>query len=164
VVTNVDGGGKKTVTFTMRATGSVSPGQQQTDHGTVTATLGGGTDSDNFDATIKGGQPTQAPSVAQVSGTVRDITSGTPIKGAVGAQKAASNSGPSTISWIILVLAGLLVLLGVGVFVVLFINRKKGDAEDEEGDGGPGGPHGSPMPPGGGVYGGAPGASPTMVG
>jgi hypothetical protein len=91
-------------------------------------------------------------------------TADAPTPAAQGAQKQASNSGPSAISWIILVLAGLLVLLGVGVFVVLFINRKKGDADDEEGDGGPGGPPGAPMPPGGGVYGGAPGASPTMVG
>lgn len=269
VVTNVDGGAKKTVTFTIRATGSVDPGQQKTDHGTVTASLAGDTANDSFDATIKGGAQTQAPSVTQVSGTVRDITSGTPIKGAVvvlvdsgacapgkeacqtgtdnsgafrftsrpdkpitpgsiqvgatksgfdngvttvdaragqsvtvtiklkpnaeatssatadplptldtqgptadaatqaapgAAQKQVSNSGPSAISWIILVLAGLLVLLGVGVFVVLFVNRKKGDAEDDEGDGPPTGPHGSPVPAGGGVYGGAPGASPTMVG
>jgi hypothetical protein len=264
----VDAADSKQITFTLKA-GNVDPGQSKTDRGRVRAqSIDGGTDTADFNATVKGGQPTQAPSVAQVSGTVRDITSGTPIKGAVvvlvdsgacapgkeacqtgtdgsggfkftsrpdkpitpgsiqvgatkngfdngvttvdaragqsvtvtiklkpnaeasssaavdplptldtqgptadaatqaapGAQKPASNSGPSAISWIILVLAGLLVLLGVGVFVVLFINRKKGDAEEDEGDGGPGGPQGSPMPPGGGVYGGAPGASPTMVG
>jgi hypothetical protein len=58
--------------------------------------------------------------------------------------KTAGNSGPSALSWIILVLAGLLVLLGVGVFVVLFINRRKGD-DDAEDDGNPvPDPHGVP--------------------
>src|SRR5262249_7697586 len=79
------------------------------------------------------------------------------------AQKPASSSGPSTVSWIILVLAGLLVLLGVGVFVVMFLNRRKGGAENEEGDGNPPGLPGAPVPPGGGVYGTAPGPNPTMV-
>jgi hypothetical protein len=268
-VVNVAASDSKQVTFTLKATGNVDPGQSKTDRGRVRAQSIDGSDTADFNATVKGGQPTQAPSVAQVSGTVRDITSGTPIKGAVvvlvdsgacapgkeacqtgtdnsggfrftsrpdkpitpgsiqvgatksgfdngvttvdaragqsvtvtiklkpnaeatssatadplptldtqgptadaatqaapgAAQKQASNSGPSAISWIILVLAGLLVLLGVGVFVVLFVNRKKGDAEDDEGDGPPTGPHGSPVPAGGGVYGGAPGANPTMVG
>jgi hypothetical protein len=245
---------------------SLQPGDTKQGSGSVQLDFGG---QKSFNVTLHGPAQTQAPSVSQVSGTVRDITSGTPIKGAVvvlvdsgacapgkeacqtgtdnsggfrftsrpdkpitpgsiqvgatksgfdngvttvdaragqsvtvtiklkpnaeatssatadplptldtqgptadaatqvapgAAQKQASNSGPSAISWIILVLAGLLVLLGVGVFVVLFVNRKKGDAEDEEGDGPPTGPHGSPVPAGGGVYGGAPGANPTMVG
>jgi hypothetical protein len=264
----------KQVNFTLKATGNVDPGQSKTDHGKVqAASIGGASDSADFSATIKGGQQTQAPAVPQVSGTVRDQTTGNPIKGALvvlvdgvncapgkeacqtgtdgqgafrftsrpdkpitpgslqvgatksgfangvatvdgkagqpatvtiklkpsadasasattdalptleagpatdaptaaattgaGAQKKASASGPSTMSWVILVLAGLLVLLGVGVFVVMFLNRKKGDAEDEDGGGGnpPTGPGpGAPPPVGGGVYGTGPGgANATMV-
>ncbi|MDT4986886.1 MAG: hypothetical protein QOI74_980, partial [Micromonosporaceae bacterium] len=73
------------------------------------------------------------------------------------AQQNVSDSGPSTLSWIVMILAGLLVLAGIGVFVVLFLNRKKGD--DEGGDNDPAGnpPTGPP-----GRYGAVPAA--TMVG
>jgi hypothetical protein len=72
------------------------------------------------------------------------------------AQRNVSDSGPSTLSWIVMILAGLLVLAGVGVFVVLFLNRKKGD-EDPDNDPAGNRPTGPPA-----RYGGAPEA--TMVG
>jgi hypothetical protein len=76
--------------------------------------------------------------------------------------RKAANTGTSAMTWAILILAGLLVLLGVGVFVVLFMNRKKGD-DDQGDDDGPQG--GAPMPAGpGGPYGGMAGAGDrTMV-
>jgi hypothetical protein len=49
------------------------------------------------------------------------------------APKPAGNSGPSTVSWITLVLAGLLVLLGLGVFGMMWVNRRKGDADENAG-------------------------------
>jgi len=81
------------------------------------------------------------------------------------AQKKTSGDSNS-FSWIIVSLAGLLVLLGVGVLVMMLINRKKGDA-GEEGDDtspdGPGGPGGAPVPGAQGMYHGA-GDGATMVG
>ncbi|NJC69077.1 hypothetical protein HC031_04965 [Planosporangium thailandense] len=77
----------------------------------------------------------------------------TPQAAAPNTQKAASSTGLSAVSWIILVLAVLLVLAGIGVFVMMFVNRRKRD--DDEGDEGaaPSGPNG---PAGAGMYGGAP--------
>jgi hypothetical protein len=81
----------------------------------------------------------------------------------------SSDSGPSAFSWVIVALAGLLVLLGVGVIVMMLINRRKNDADEDggpegAGPGGPGGPGGGP-----GVYGGETamhglGGAPTVVG
>jgi hypothetical protein len=264
------GPGTKQVSFTIKATGSVDPGQQKTDQGTVTATSFLESARDTFNATIKADAPTQAPTVKDVSGVVRDATTNAPIKNArvlmldsgsctatspcetgtdnngqfkftsrpdkpitpgslqIGASKTgydtsnnivqvqgkagqsvagvtikiksladasasaspealpsaeaaapttdaaaptaaantdtrkAANTGTSAMTWAILILAGLLVLLGVGVFVVLFMNRKKGD-DDQGDDDGPQG--GAPMPAGpGGPYGGMAGAGDrTMV-
>ncbi|HEV7898775.1 MAG TPA: carboxypeptidase-like regulatory domain-containing protein [Planosporangium sp.] len=255
----------RSIRFSLKATSNVDPGQSKTDHGKVNASGGlAGSDSAPFDATVKGGQPTQAPGVGQVSGTVKDSATGAPVKdalvmlvdsgggciqgarcqtgtdkqgvfrfpspakpiapgtlqigvsragyenltrsveaqagqsiniplalkasaasgtptaealptqdgqqptgdavaptaGAAG-QKAANSSGLSTFSWIILILAVLLVLAGVGVFVMMFLNRRKRDAEDDDqdDDGGPRG--GAPVSGAPGMYG---GADPTRVG
>jgi hypothetical protein len=70
-----------------------------------------------------------------------------------------SDSG-GTFSWVLIILGGLLVALGVGAIVLLVI-RRKDDGEDGAGDGlpGPNGPR--PTPGAQGVYRGGP--SPTMV-
>jgi hypothetical protein len=79
---------------------------------------------------------------------------------AAAAPKPAGNSAPNTFSLIIIVLAGLLVLLGVGVFVMMFLNRRKGNADGNP----PFSPGDAAMGAGSGVYGGAAdGADPTMV-
>jgi hypothetical protein len=94
-----------------------------------------------------------------------DVVAPTEAAAAAPAPKPAGNSGPSAISWIVFVLAGLLVLAGVGMFAVMFLNSRKGDA-DEDADGNPpSGLTGAPMGAGPGVYGGsADRADPTMVG
>lgn len=95
-------------------------------------------------------------------------TTDAPAAGAPNTKKTNSDSGPSAFSWIIVALAGLLVLLGVGVIVMMLINRKKGDAE-EDGEDDPSGPHTPGGGPGGrGVYGGETAVhgmgAPTVVG
>jgi hypothetical protein len=85
------GSGQRKISFSLKAPASVDPGQSKTEHGTVTAQAGGGgllggggpKDSANFDATVKGSQPTQAPTVTQLTGTVKDSTTGSPVKNAV---------------------------------------------------------------------------------
>jgi hypothetical protein len=252
----------KVVRFTIKANGNPAAGQQSRASGKVTATLGGASDSADFDAVIKG--PDQSASVAQVSGVVKDSNgaavkdarvlmvaggacaskpcetgtnsrgeyafrstpdkpilpgtiqlgatktgfenSQTSIEGKAGqsvaappivmrpkaaasasaeptqevvpgptdgqtteapaaqntTQKKAGNDGNS-FSWIVVSLAGLLVLLGVGVLVMMLINRKKGDAEEDGDEPSPHDPNGAPVPGAQGVYHGA-GDSATMVG
>jgi hypothetical protein len=71
-----------------------------------------------------------------------------------------SDSGGGTFSWVLIILGGLLVALGVGAIVLLVIRRKDG-GEDGTGDPlpGPNGPR--PTPGAQGVFRG--GADPTMV-
>jgi Carboxypeptidase regulatory-like domain len=71
-----------------------------------------------------------------------------------------SDSGGGMFSWVLIVLGGLLVALGVGAIVLLVIRRKDG-GEDDTGDPlpGPNGPR--PTPGAQGVYRGGP--DPTMV-
>jgi hypothetical protein len=277
------GNSSKDISFSLTATGNVDSGQSRTDHGRVTATqnvlLGGGSATAAFDVTLTGPQQTQtqAPSIASVSGVVRDAMTSAPLRDAlvvlvdsgacasgngrepcqtgtdsngqftfasapdrplapgtirIGASKSgyekaiasvdagagqsvtitvrlkptvaasssaspdalpsaegqqptadavaptaaalapasAGDSGSSVVSWIVLVLAGLLVVLGVGVFVMMFLHRRNGDAdEDADADGDadgdpPSGPDGVAMGAGSGIYGGAvDGADPTMV-
>lgn len=71
-----------------------------------------------------------------------------------------NDSGGGLFSWVLIILGGLLVALGVGAIVLLVIRRKDG-GEDDTGDPlpGPNGPR--PTPGAHGVYHGGP--SPTMV-
>jgi hypothetical protein len=74
----------KSVTFNLTATGNVDPGQSKTDRGVVTASSGLlSSDTATFAATLKSSQPTQAPTVTQLTGTVKDSTTGSPVKNAV---------------------------------------------------------------------------------
>jgi hypothetical protein len=254
--------GTKQISFTVKeiANPNLAAGQQRTDHGSVqAAAFGGHTASDNLDVRLHG--PNQAANVPEVSGTVVDSTTGTPIKDAIvvlqdGAGKnhqgsgtdasgrfrftsasdpiapgtlmlsatkdqydpvpknydgkpgqaitgvklqlkpaaatptagavlpsdnplaSGSASGPagnatntrnaangtSLFSWVLIVLGGLLVLLGIGAIVLLLVRRKDdGEDADEEYDGAPPNRRGpGPVPASQGVYRGA-GADPTMV-
>jgi hypothetical protein len=101
----------KDISFSVTATGSVDTGQSKTDHGTVIAQqpgglLGGGSSAHaTFDATLKGpqpAQPTQPTSVPEVSGVVRDMTTGSPIGSAmvvlVDAGRCGSDRSPCQVA------------------------------------------------------------------
>lgn len=101
----------KDISFNVTATGSVDTGQSKTDHGTVIAQqpgglLGGGSSAHaTFDATLKGpqpAQPTQPTSVPEVSGVVRDMTTGSPIGSAmvvlVDAGRCGSDRSPCQVA------------------------------------------------------------------
>jgi hypothetical protein len=90
-----------------------------------------------------------------------DVTSDASIDPAAAGNNSDSGGG-GLFSWVLIILGGLLVALGVGAIVLLVIRRKEGgDGEDGADDPNPD-PHG-PMPTPGaqGVYRG--GADPTMV-
>jgi hypothetical protein len=77
-------------------------------------------------------------------------------------QKTSEDSGPSTLSWILIGMGVLLVLLGIGAIVLLMM-RRKDDSDDVDGDYGEPAPN--QMAPVGAAAGGyRGGADPTMVG
>ncbi|MEJ3743030.1 carboxypeptidase regulatory-like domain-containing protein [Actinomycetes bacterium KLBMP 9797] len=75
-------------------------------------------------------------------------------------QNTAAEAGGGMGSWLLIVLGGLLVALGVGAIVLLVIRRKSdnGDDDDDDPEGGAPGPR-SPVPGAQGVYHGAPDAT-----
>jgi hypothetical protein len=111
-------------------------------------------------------KPTAAASASAVpessggafaSGPAADNTTAAAADGPTPGTK--TGSGTSTLSLVLIVLGGLLVLLGIGAIVMLL--RRRGDDDDDDGNEGPqqGPPPGAPP-----VYRDAPLADPTMVG
>ncbi|WP_162907843.1 carboxypeptidase-like regulatory domain-containing protein, partial [Allorhizocola rhizosphaerae] len=92
-------------------------------------------------------------------------SSTTTAAGAVDTKPAADSGGLDTMTWIMIIVGGLLVALGIGAIVLLLVRRNNDEDEDEEDDeddepvrgrpGGPRGPAGAAPRPAGGVYGGA---------
>jgi hypothetical protein len=122
------------------------------------------------DLTLPSATPMATPTDIAPSGNL----SGTPAT--QNTQNAADESGLDSMTWVMIIVGGLLVALGIGAIVLLLVRRNNDDDDDDEEDddddpkggprtpagvgGGPGyrpgGPQGGPQgygPPGGGGYG-----------
>ena len=99
---------------------------------------------------------TEAPSASATPTTTGNVTPGdtTTIDPATN-DPGAGNEEESGLSWILISIGGLLVLLGIGAIVLIFVRRKGDDDEDDDrgrpgprgGKGGPPPGRGGPRPP-----------------
>jgi hypothetical protein len=106
--------------------------------------IGAGQSRNNFRISLQStAVPTPSASAEPTGEPTPDVTdSGAATEPGLTNTAGEQDGGGSTLSWILLILGGLLVALGVGAIVLLVVRRKEGDADDEAATGDPRDPRG----------------------
>jgi hypothetical protein len=111
-----------------------------------------------IDAALASATPTAPPSAAASA-----EVSGSATPGPANTINTAEDDGLDSMTWVMIIVGGLLVALGIGAIVLLLVRRNNDDDDDEEAEDGPPGPR-APGGPGQPYRPGAPGYGPQQGG